>query len=93
MKSNITFEQLCEIEPQLRHLEMEAKSIQAGNNFCANEVWYRSGGLKSRLRTLVGNEGCLSKNEILRSSEAYHIVYQHLWAILPDCRHEGGCRY
>jgi len=29
MKSNMTFEQFCEIEPQLRHLEMEAKSIQA----------------------------------------------------------------
>jgi len=93
MKSNITFEQLCEIEPQLRRLEMEAKSTQAGNDFCANEVWYRSGGLKSQLRLLVGNEGCLSQNPTLRSSEAYHVVYQHLWAILPDCEHEGGCRY
>ena len=93
MKSNITFDQLCEIEPRLRLLEMEAKSIQAGDDFCANEVWYESGGIKSQLRKLVGNEGCDSQDPILRSSEAYSLVYQYLWAILPNCRHAGGCRY
>jgi len=93
MKSNMTFDKLCEIEPRLRHLEMEAKSIQAGDDFCANEVWYESGGIKSQLRKLVGNEGCDSQNPSLRSSEAYSLVYQYLWAILPNCRHAGGCRY
>ena len=93
MKSNITFDQLCEIEPRLRLLEMEAKSIQAGDDFCANEVWYRPGGIKSRIVVLVGLEGCCSKNDTLCSSEAYDVVYQHLWAILPDCRHRGDCLF
>ncbi|MCL2118008.1 MAG: hypothetical protein FWH27_06225 [Planctomycetaceae bacterium] len=93
MKSNITFDQLCEIEPRLRNLETETKGIQAGDDFCANEVWYRLGGIKSRLRKLVGNEGCDSQNPTLRSCDAYHVVYQHLWSILPNCRHRGACRY
>ena len=91
MKSNITFEQLCELEPRLRELEMETKAIQVGRDFCASEVWYKPGGIKSHLRKLVGYEGCHSKNQMLCSDEAYHVVYQHLWAILPNCRHRGSC--
>jgi hypothetical protein len=88
MSSTITFKMLCQWEPRLRELELEAKAIEAGNDFCANEVWYRPGGLKSWLRKLVGNEGC---HPTLRTSEAYHVVYQHLWTILLDCQHEGIC--
>ena len=93
MKSNITFDQLCEIEPRLRHLETMVKSIQAEKKFCANEVWYRKEGIKSRIRQLVGYEGCHSKNDTLCTSEAYDVTYQHLWAILPDCRHRGDCLF
>lgn len=28
---------------------------------------------------------------LLWTSRAYDVAYQHLYAILPDCRHPGGC--
>ena len=28
----------------------------------------------------------------LRTEEAYDIAYDHLYSVLPDCRHEGPCR-
>ncbi|MCL2347325.1 MAG: hypothetical protein FWC50_03580 [Planctomycetaceae bacterium] len=93
MKSNITFYHLCQLEPRLRHLETVAKSIKAGKKFCASEVWYGPGGIKSQMRQLVGYEGCYSKNEILCSDEAYDVAYQHLWSLLPNCRHRGNCAF
>ena len=30
--------------------------------------------------------------EMLRGSEAYDVAYEHLYELLPDCRHEGVCR-
>lgn len=28
---------------------------------------------------------------VLWTSEAYDVAYEHLYGILPDCRHEGSC--
>jgi hypothetical protein len=93
IQKSITFDELCELEPRLRDLEMEIGLMKTGNKFCALEVWYKPRGLKSQLCQLVGNISCHKNDAILGSSEAYSVVYQHLWSLVPDCRHKGNCRY
>ena len=85
-----TFNDLCQMDPMLRALESHAKSFNGHKNFCANEIWYRRGGLKGMLSRLVGY--CRKDHEILGTCEAYDVVYQHLWHLLPDCHHDGDCR-
>ena len=72
-----------------------------GPYFCANEWWYWGGdphskgrkpSLKGRLHGLVGagRMACptvdVMNESYLRSSEAYDVVYQSLYSMLPDCR-------
>jgi hypothetical protein len=51
---NITFEQICEMEPGLHYLHRLASMIGRKRNqsFCANEIWYDI--FKPRLKYLVG---------------------------------------
>jgi hypothetical protein len=78
-------------EPALAELERELRAIEddpARPAFCANLVWYgredpEGRSYKERLHPLVGWE---ARNPKLRSEHAYDLAYDHLYALLPDCR-------
>jgi hypothetical protein len=80
----MTFEELCELEPGLLTLYRRAKGVKDDRrkrSFCANAVWY--GRFKPVLCRLVGWE---ARNPTLRTSEAYDLAYDTIYAALPDCR-------
>lgn len=84
-----TWQRLVEIEPRLAALEGEIRAIKPGRGFCANAVWYgyaRRPSLKDRMSRLVGWD---ATNPALRDPKAYDVAYQHLYKLLPDCRHDG----
>jgi hypothetical protein len=92
----MTFDQLCELEPRLRQLAREAKSVRddgTAKAFCANAAWYGyfgNPGIKPRLLLLVGFERPNGPDE-LRTTEAYDVAYDAIYNMLPDCRGECGC--
>lgn len=59
-------------------------------DFCANHWWYGRRGFKSTLTTIIGNIAD-QPDAALRTAAAYDVAYQHLYHLLPDCRHEGIC--
>jgi hypothetical protein len=68
----------------LRHEWLLPAEVQRwAQRSCANDIWYRPGGLKQRMANLVGHG---ARNPALKSSEAYDVAYEHLYALLPDCR-------
>lgn len=78
-----TFEALCAIEPRLLQLKREAISQRASRVPWAL-AWYGDAnrpGLKRRLLRLVG-WGAESELPLLRSSEAYDVVYDTILGIL-----------
>ncbi len=83
----MTWEDLARLEPELRRLEQDILSLRRRSRgwrtFCANDVWYDL--FKPRLVYLAGWG---ARNPALRSEEAYDLAYEHLYALLPDCR---GC--
>ncbi len=82
----MTFTQLTKLEPRLANLLRDVRKVRDDRrriSFCANHVWYGSGGFKSRLIHLVGWSAV---DEQLRSPEAYDLAYKHLYNALPDCR-------
>jgi hypothetical protein len=88
---------LCRREPDLEQLESDVLRIAAGpipDGFCANRVWYGYDARlndcpKARLLCLVGWDASRD-DPVLHSSRAYNVAYEHLYELLPDCRHEGG---
>jgi len=84
---HMTWEQMVIIEPRLLELYKIAKSYKPTKNFCANQIWYRRGGLKSKMMKLAG----YGAPGILGTPEAYDIAYQKIYNALPDCRHDGWC--
>ncbi len=87
-----TWQDLVEREPRLAELRIAAERVRppADASFCANAAWYGYGGqigLKPRLLRLVG-WGAQSHDPVLRSCDAYDLVTEVLYALLPDCR---GC--
>lgn len=85
---NMTWDDLCKVEPQLRELETEISNISdADPEFCANRLWYGDfdhQGYKGRLVRLVGWQARKPK---LRTIALYDLAYKHLYDMLPDCRH------
>ena len=80
--SELTFEQLCEVEPRLLGLAAEIRSVSADSrHFCANRTWYRN--FERRFNCLVGR---YAWNPELRTEEAYNIAFRRLYRLLPDCR-------
>jgi len=81
----LTWKELTAAEPRLVALLKEARAVKdnGGPSFCANKVWYRPGGLKSRLVELVGWG---ARDPKLRSVEAYDLAYTKVYGVLPDCR-------
>jgi hypothetical protein len=77
------FQELCLLEPGLAQLEREIRALpDAGKYFCANEHWYPPGTFRSRLLRLAGWNAVRPE---LRTSEAYDLAYDYLYALLPDC--------
>lgn len=72
-------------EPALAALQQEAQAVQdeGGHSFCANRTWYIH--FAPRLAALVGPQANTS-DSILRTRQAHTVAYQHLFALLPDCR-------
>ncbi len=92
--NRLTWQDLVAREPRLADLRIAAERARptADASFCANAVWYGYGGhlgLKPRLVRLVG-WGAQSHDPVLRSCDAYDLVYQTLYDLLPDCQ-DCGC--
>jgi len=87
----VTWTDLVDEEPRLGLLEREilyhAAQHKTGR-YCASRFWhgYAGTGFKDRLLELVGWE---TDRPTLRSSEAYDVAYDHLYELLPDCRHDS----
>lgn len=72
----ITWQDLVDLEPRLRHLDDLAKHL-AGRG----DTWRNYEALKHMAGRLVGH-CCKSRNEMLVSSEAYELVVAKLLATL-----------
>lgn len=59
------------------------KDDKSKNWYCANRVWYDR--YKERVIQAVGWES-RDRNPDLHTSDAYDIVYRHLYDLLPPCR-------
>ena len=89
-QEHLTFEHCLAMDPRIAELLVEAGLAIAPKDkpFCANCIWYRRGGLKSRLVELVGL-GRAEGPPQLQTSAAYDAVYHRCYEALPDCNHEG----
>lgn len=83
------FCRLAAIEPRLIDLAARVGAIrddQATPWFCANDIWYRQ--YKPSVERLAGHYA-ETLHPRLRTSEAYDIVYDALYELLPHCRNCG----
>lgn len=97
----MTFDELTEREPRLteiRSIVERASTDQrrADGGFCANAVWYGyarpgvrygDGSIRGHVVQLVGRESIHPDPE-LRTSQAYQVVYDTFYGMLPPCDHE-----
>jgi hypothetical protein len=83
----ITWEEITQIEPALITLFNKCCEVKdpGSGSFCANELWYRPGGFKEQLCSLVG-WNALKLDDRLCSSQAYEIAYEKCYNALPACR-------
>lgn len=90
----ITYQQLAKLEPQLAALRQSAEALAKEESLrdvaCGNRPWYQTRGLKDRLSTMVGMDA-RHPDPVVRSSDAYDVVYDTLYRLMPDCRHDGSC--
>lgn len=98
-----TWRDLTQAEPRLLDVQRMVRRYarEAGERFCANDVWYP--WVKPHVSGLVGWSRKHSHHvpphedeaveAMLRSSAAYDVAYEHLYGLLPACRHEPrlGC--
>jgi hypothetical protein len=83
------FEAYLAMDPRIGELLKDAQAATESQPFCANRVWYRKGGLRRRVKELVGYGRPEGPNE-LRTSNAYEAVYRTVYRALRDCDH-GDC--
>jgi hypothetical protein len=85
------WERLAELEPRLQDLRREASWRAAARSpFCRFEAWYGRAGLKVRLSRLVGLGA--EQPGLLNSVAAYQVVYETLFAALPECDEDCPCQ-
>lgn len=81
---SITWERICRLNPLMRNLYEEAKSIKDDKRkkrFCANVIW------ENQLKPyMVNHVGWNSPIPELRSSLVYNITYEKIYNALPNCR-------
>jgi hypothetical protein len=92
MTTPYTFDDYVAMDPRLGELLLEAQAANRskGNSFHANNLWYRNGGLRSKVKELIGYgrpDGPLE----LRTSAAYEVVYRTVYRALVD-RNAGDDR-
>lgn len=84
------------LEPRILTLLIEAAAIVddgSASYFCANEIFFGDDELyrinfKERVIALAGWE---AENRALRTTRAYDVVYDAVYAALPDCRGDCSC--
>ncbi len=89
------FEELCALEPALRELEAEVRSVRddgTGAFFCSNFLWLP---LDGKLKSLIGTDrrrfhSMHGEPPLLHHSRAYEVAYLHLSRLMPRCR-DCGC--
>jgi hypothetical protein len=75
VKTPLTFERICELEPEVKELYLKAKNLKdKRKNY---ELWHRQ--LKPILTTLVGEH---AKNPTLRSFEALEAATDKITHVL-----------
>lgn len=91
----LTWQRLTQAEPRLKMVQRYVKLIVArtasDERFCANAAWYGYDGYPSIKEMVSGLVGWEARGEdpILHTPEAYDLVYDRLYALLPDCRNCG----
>jgi hypothetical protein len=90
MTARRTFEDYVAMDPRLGELLKEAQGMNRskGSSFYANNVWYRAGGLRSKVKELVGYSRPQGPHE-LRTSAAYEACYRTIYRALVD-RNQGA---
>ena len=90
------FEKLCKLDPAIAELKSKIEDLRKSvegmsesDSFCAIRAWYAVNeageGFKSKLLRLAGHQRKSGPSE-LQTSEAYDVVYQNLFAEMPECR-------
>jgi hypothetical protein len=90
-----TFDELCELAPDLREVEAAARAVadDGGTLFCANNAWF------SIKRALAGHVGVWRRPvpgesaddaRVLGASASFETAFQALYPLLPPCR-ACGC--
>lgn len=94
----LTFEELCAAEPLLQSLKRsctaESRRVHGSSDpYCANAFWYGysdpSGGVRGRLGRIIGWGRVPQEPPELCSQAAYDVAYDTLYALLPNCTHNG----
>lgn len=88
----LTYAELEERDERLAALRVAIAAVgrNPADEFCANHWWYGRRGFKSDLTNIIGS-WAEQPDLALRTSAAWDTAYQHLYHLLPDCRHEGMC--
>lgn len=82
--------ELAARQPRLSALRVRLEALLRRRDLCWDAVWYGEGGVKQRLSMLVGWE-VEGRDDVLSSEDTYDLVYDTLYGLLPDCRHDGAC--
>lgn len=89
----LTFEELCDREPRLAALRDEiARLPRRSRGACANALWFATPNYKRILTGIIGHLA-VQFDPDLRTSAAYDVAYQSLYRLLPNCQHDGICRW
>ena len=89
-----SYEQLLELEPELKTLEETTAAVKdpGGALFCANDVWF---SIKGRLAELLGvwrrprRGESVETARILADGHGFEMVFERLYPLLPPCRNCG----
>lgn len=88
----LTYPELEARDERLAALRVAVETVgrTGADEFCANHWWYGRRGFKADLTGIIGSWAD-QPDAALRTAAAYDVAYQHLYHLLPDCRHEGIC--
>lgn len=85
----LSWEVIIAIDPFFYDLLREIQGVRAGENFCANRIWFEI--YKPAIVRRIGWHAPNYAPEILKTVRAYEIAYEKLYSALPDCQNCGGC--
>lgn len=89
----LNFAELCDRDPHLAEMAREIASLPRHYpSYCANAAWFGLPGYKRRITDIVGYLA-EQPDAALRTSAAYETAYHTLYHALPNCQHDGFCRW